>query len=288
MKSKKSILIAIIFIVVGLGVTTYAYFDSGWSTFNFNTKYGNVGLGSFEMNNHHEYSNSNSTTLDSFKSLNIDLNYADLKIEKSDSQDFKIDINYKNENSKVTHEIRNGTLFISDNYFKKANYRNNRNEIIVYIPTEAIITNLKSYSDYGETKINYLNAEKIEIENNMGSIKIENSIFTNSDIDLDMGEFIANNTIFTNLNLECSMGSAEIDGQILGNNELSMDMGSLNLNLNQLKDDTKIKAESDLGSIIIDGTKSTGFSSEQIINPHGTNTIELETNMGSVEINFIQ
>lgn len=288
MKNKKSILIAIIFIIVGLGISTYAYFNSGWSTFNFNTKYGSVGFGSFEMNNHQEYNNSNSATLDSFSSLNIDLNYADLKIEKSDSQDFKIDINYKNENSKVTHEIKNGTLFISDNYFNKAKHHNNRNEIIIYIPEEVKITNLKSYSDYGETKINYLNAERIEIENNMGSIKIENSIFTNSEIDLDMGEFIANNTIFTNLNLECSMGSAKIDGQILGNNELSMDAGSLSLNLNQPKDDTKIKAESDLGSITIDGTKSTGFSSEQIINPNGINTIELETSMGSVEINFIQ
>ncbi len=285
MKNKKSILIAIILIIVGLCISTYAYYSSGWSTFNFDTKYGHIGLGPFKTGITNKYKNTATNNLDPFKELNVDLNYADLIIEKTDSNEYKIEIDTRSDNSKVTYEIKNDSLYIADTYYKKIN-NNHRNIVTIFIPESIEINNFKSYSNYGETIINDLIAENIEIENDMGSIKIKNSQFTNSEIDLDMGKFIANNTIFTNLNLECNMGSAEIDGQILGNNELSMDMGALYLNLNQLKDDTKIKAESDLGSITIDGTTTSGFSSEQIINPNGKNIIELETNVGAVKINF--
>ena len=295
MKSKKPLIISSILIAVGLVICIIAFAISGLKTFGYKTRYGNIGIG--HHNGHYSMgayisddeniiNNSEIKKLENFNKLNINLNYADLRIKQSENEEFKLEVNYKNNNSKISYSVKNNTLIIEDAYYHKAKHKNRRNEIIVYIPNNVEIEKLNSYCDYGETNIDNLNATNIDIENNMGSINITNSNLTNSEISLDMGEFIATNTVFSNLNLESSMGAAEIEGQVLGRNEISMDMGSLTLKLNQVKEDTKLIAEADLGSITIDGTTSSGISSEQIINPSGTNSIELEASLGSIEISF--
>ncbi|MDL2310576.1 DUF4097 domain-containing protein [Peptostreptococcaceae bacterium OttesenSCG-928-C18] len=292
MKSKKALIISSIFIVIGLIICVIAFSISGLSSFSFDSRFGNVlfnnngaNVNSYIGKGGNTITQSEIKELDSFNRLNINLNYANLNIKKSEDEKFKLEVIYKNDNSKIKYEIKNNTLSVEDIYNHKVKH-NNRNEITIYLPTNVELEHFNSYCDLGETKIDSLNAKNIKIENNMGSIKITNSKFTNSEIDLDIGEFIGENIIFTNINLESNMGSVTIDGQILGQNELSMDMGALNLKLNQSKEDTKLVAESDLGAITIDGVTSSGISSEQIINPSGTNSIELEANMGSIDISF--
>ncbi|WP_164995843.1 DUF4097 family beta strand repeat-containing protein [Miniphocaeibacter massiliensis] len=288
MKNKKTIIFASILIFLGVIICFIAFGISGWKTFNYNTKYGSIGFGHYKFS-HIEgeiIEKSGLQTLEEFNKIGIDLNYADLIIKSSDNEDYKIEVNYKNKNSKVAYDVKNKVLNIEDTYHKNFRHRNNRNEIIVYIPNSVEIESFQSYCDYGEITIEKLNSKNIEIENNMGSVNISDSKLTNLEIDLDMGDFTATSTIFTNLDLESNMGSVEINGQIFGSNELSMDMGELILNLNQSKENTKLIAESDIGSITIDGTTSSGLSTEQIINPNGKEIINLESNIGSIEINF--
>ncbi|QQK07951.1 DUF4097 family beta strand repeat-containing protein [Miniphocaeibacter halophilus] len=287
MKGKKSTIIAIIFIIIGLIISIFAYFQYGWESFSYNSKYGTIGF----KYDKHNYGNNNkilsteSFSLDSFNNLDIDLEYTSVEILPTKDSNPKIEIEYRNK-SKVHYSISNNTLSLNDEHYRSSHRNKNPNIIKLFIPENTEITSLECSLYLGELKISGVTCKKSTIETNLGSIHIKDSNFENTEISLDLGEFVATNTILTNTEIENNLGSIEISGQVLGYNEMSVSMGAVNLNLKQDKDDTKIIADTDLGYIDVDGVSFKGISEDNPINPTGSNIIEIETNMGSIDINF--
>lgn len=287
MKGKKSTTIAIIFIIIGLIISIFAYFKYGWESFSYNSEFGTIG---FNYHNH-DYKNNNkilsteSYSLDSFNNLDIDLEYTSVEILPTKDSNPKIEIEYRNK-SKVHYSINNNTLSLNDEHYRSSHRNKNPNIIKLFIPENTEISNLECYLDLGELEITGLTCKNSNIETNLGSIHIKDSNFENTETSLDLGEFVATNTILTNTEIENDLGSIDITGQVLGYNELSVSMRTVKLNLKQDKDDTQIIADTDLGHIDIDGESFKGMSEDNPINPNGSNIIEIETDMGSIDINF--
>lgn len=287
MKGKKSTIIAIIFIIIGLIISIFAFFQYGWESFSYNSEFGTIG---FNYHNH-DYKNNNyvlsteSFSLDNFNYLDIGLEYSSVEILTTKDNKPKIEIEYRNKN-KINYSLKNNRLSLYDDYYRSSHRNKKTNIVKLFIPENTEISSLECSLDLGELEITGITCKKSYIETNLGSISITDSNFENSEISLDLGEFIASNTILTNTEVDNDLGSIEISGQVLGYNELSVSMGAVNLNLTQNKDDTQIIADRDLGYINIDGESFKGMSEDNPINPSGSNIIEIETDMGSININF--
>lgn len=289
---KKSTIIALISILAGIVISLIAFFTIGPKSFYYENGRGSIGFlfSDYDDDDYIHYNkndfllNSEGSTINNFSKINLDLNNSSIELIGTENEENKIEVSYKND-SKIYYSIKNDTLKVYDISNRHHKNYKNANIIKIYIPKDRIIKSLYSDLNIGYLSINDLEFGNLELENDLGNININNSNINNSDISLNLGELNAKNTIFTNLELDNEMGSININGQIIGRNNISVDMGEIILNLNQNKDDTYIIAENNMGNISIDGKDYS--SSENIdINKAGTNVIELEANMGNIELNF--
>lgn len=88
------------------------------------------------------------------------------------------------------------------------------------------------------------------------------------------------------LDVSCDVGSVNFDGSVSTKVEADCDVGSINLILAGAATDYNYQIKCELGSINVDGRSFAGFSNKQTIDNGGTKKMELECDVGSLNVKF--
>ena len=208
--------------------------------------------------------------------LDIDVNFTNLIIKSGNT--LIAETNNKNINCKQNNQ----NIQIKEkqhNFFSK----NNRGDLIVYVPED-------------------LNFKKVKINAGAGKIRIENINTENLDLELGTGETIINKLNVTNdckieggagkvsilsgkiggLNLNLGIGNIDIISVIMGNSKIDAGIGNLSLKVQDNKENYTIESNSGIGNIKIDGIKVT----EDTKYGNGKNIIKIKGGIGNIDIEF--
>lgn len=205
--------------------------------------------------------------------LNISLAASKLTITKGDNN--VLDTN----NKYVKMEIKDGTLYIKEE--KHHFSRKNKYEVNVTLQ-ETIYDSIKLESGAGKFKIDSLKTNNLDFEFGAGAGVIDNlEVYKNAKIESGVGSVQILDGELNNLDLDVGVGKFVLNSDIKGNSKVEAGIGSININLKQPKDNYTVSIDKGIGSIKIDGEKS---SSKKFGN--GINTLDIDGGIGSINLKF--
>ena len=207
--------------------------------------------------------------------LDIDIKYANLIIKTGDS--LKAETN----NKYITTNQKNNKLIIKE---KKHNiFKNDKSELIVYVPEDLILDGVSIDAGAGKIEINNLSTKILEFDLGAGKTKINNLIVLGSaEIDGGAGEITIKNSSINNLDLDTGIGKCTLSSKLIGKNEIDVGVGELDITLLGSKEDYRIITEKGIGSIKIDNED---IKSNQIYGT-GENNIDISGGIGSINVKY--
>lgn len=207
------------------------------------------------------------------KKLNIELSTSNLIIKEGTS--FKIETTSNN----ISVDESKDMLKIKE----KNNNIVKKEKVYIYIPDNYYFDIVDISTGVGEANINNLNANEITYEIGAGIVSIEYiNILNKSTINCGTGKLNIYNSILNNLDLELGVGDSYINSKILGNSKIHSGIGSLLINIIGTVEDYKFNVNKGIGTVKIHDN----IMSDDLIYGEGTNFIDLESGIGSVEVNF--
>ena len=99
-----------------------------------------------------------------------------------------------------------------------------------------------------------------------------------------LGSITIDDTLFTNLDISADMGNVEFSGRIDGNITVRADMGNIEVELEGKEHDYNVELGSDMGEVKYKGEKQGG--SYTCYQENAVGEIVLYCDMGSVELEF--
>lgn len=180
-------------------------------------------------------------------------------------------------------ENRDGILKIKEKEFRFFWNNVSNSNIIVYIPENTKLTNVKIETGAGKVTIEKLSSEKLKLDLGAGSVKIcDINVETETRIDGGVGKVEIENSVLNNLDLDCGVGEFKMTAKLIGNADIDCGVGRLEIDLIGNEEDYKISAKKGLGSFNI--------ASKEIQNDttygNGKNYIKIDTGVGSTQIRY--
>lgn len=214
---------------------------------------------------------------------NLDVDLAFCKLEIREGVTFKVET--KNVSDKFECELKSNKLIIKDSKINNDWYEleDITPEVIIYIPKDYKLYDVTIKTGINETKIENLECEKLDLEMGIGKYEVDNLVSNNAEIEAGAGETIIKNSEFERLKLDGGIGKLAITSKVTNNAEIDSGIGRLEIGLIGNKEDYKIKAESGLGNLLVDGNS---IKNNQTIY-NGNVNIKVEAGVGETEINVI-
>lgn len=207
--------------------------------------------------------------------VKIDLETSNLEIRKGKSfQVEKVNIvtDFK---CKVTGD----TLEIKERNLDWFNHVDGTSTVIIYVPEDSVLDELEISTGVGIADIQGVKTVKLDIEAGAGKVTLNNVIAQKADIDGGAGSFIITDSILTDLDFDCGVGVTSITGDIKGNSKISCGVGKTELHLMQAEENYKIRVETGLGEMTLNGDACTSG-----IYGNGDDYIKIDGGVGKVEI----
>ena len=217
------------------------------------------------------------------ESLDINLSKSKLEIKTGDS--FKVE--FVNVSKKLSTKLDNSgkELKIEDETLKLFENRNSNSKVIVYIPSNYELKSVKlDLVGVSGTYIEGFKSEKLEVGIGAGRYEINNVQAKSCEIDSGAGETYINNSTFDNFEFNGGVGKATINCKVNAKGNIESGGGKLEVNLIGSKDDYKVRAETGIGNLTIDGNK---VKDGEVIGNGNTN-INVEAGIGETSINFVE
>lgn len=186
---------------------------------------------------------------ESIHNLELDLQYADMKIVETDSK--KITLVLSGDTGDITYRQQGSTLEISDE-------------------SEWVISFLK-----GKGKDTAL---RLEIPKGMQ--------FHETEIEIGTGQLEIGYLDTGELSLECGVGDIICSGMIRRDAEINCGVGSITMELDQKESDFNYEIECGVGSIQVGNMSFDGLGTEQSIENKAAQTMDLECGVGDISIRF--
>lgn len=206
-------------------------------------------------------------------SLNISLAASKLTITKGDNN--VLDTN----NKYVKMEIKDGTLYIKEEKHRLS--RKNKYEVNVTLQ-DTIYDTIKLESGAGKFNIDSLKTNNLDFEFGAGAGIINNlEVYNNANIESGVGSVQILDGELNNLDLDVGVGKFVLNSDIKGNSKVEAGIGSININLKQPKENYKVSIDKGIGSITVDGEKT---SSKKFGN--GENILDIDGGIGKITLNF--
>ena len=181
--------------------------------------------------------------LNRFTEIKANTNIGEFRIEQGDQ--FKIESTYTRDWLKPIYSVNNGRLEISQPHKKHKNIGGTNNcRIILTVPAGTELSQINIDSNVGDVKLRSIVAGDIDINLNVGEISIRQSKFDKVDADTNVGEI-----------------DIDADGDI---------------------DDYTISASTDVGDVRINGK---GFKHSYNSKGNTNKMIKANTNVGEININ---
>lgn len=209
-------------------------------------------------------------------SLDIDVAFTNLIIKSGES--LKIETNNEN----INYQQNDLNLQVKEkahNWF----FKNNKGDLIVYIPDGLEFEKVKINAGAGKIQIENINTKKLSLELGTGETTIEKlNAVDNCKIESGAGKVDIYSGKINNLNLDIGIGKFKLTSSIIGNSKINAGIGSLELNIQGNKEDYKIKADKGIGTIKIDGR----IVEDNYAYGDGENEVKIEGGIGSISVDF--
>lgn len=212
-------------------------------------------------------------------SLDVESSIAKLEIYEAD----KIAVEATDVTKKFSATVENGKLLIKEKATTNISINGQVNPTIkVYIPEGFVFESVDIESGVGDTYIESLEANIVEISTGVGNLEAEYiDAKTKIDIEAGVGRLNIRNSILNNLSFEAGVGEYNITTYLTGNSKLECGVGNGTLTLNDFSQDmSKIRVQKGIGDININGQN---YSNNQTYG-NGTNIIDVEGGVGNVSI----
>lgn len=170
----------------------------------------------------------------------IDIDIKSSNIILKTAENFKVETNNKD----IKYSYEDGKVLIKQNNVNKWYLnKNNNSKLIFYIPNE-------------------ISLEKINLNNNVGDVKIDFEKISNLNIDLDVGDIF-------------------VKSMLGGKNIIKSNIGDINLELSLKQEDYKFEFDKDIGEVKLNNNKI----KRDTITGDRNNNLKIKTNIGDIKIN---
>ena len=208
--------------------------------------------------------------------LDIDVAFTNLIIKKGDN------LIAETNNKDINCKQNNQNLQIKE---KQHNWlsRNNKGDLVVYIPENLEFEKVKINAGAGKIQIENINTENLYLELGAGETIIEKlNVKDDCKIESGAGKVSIISGNINELNLDMGVGKFEITSAITGNSKINAGIGNLELNIKGHKENYTIKADKGIGSIKIVGKEM----ADDVTYGDGENSIKIDGGIGSIKIDF--
>lgn len=170
----------------------------------------------------------------------IDIDIKSSNIILKTAKNFKVETNNKD----IKYSYEDGKVLIKQNNVNKWYFnKNNNSKLIFYIPSE-------------------ISLEKINLNNNVGDVKIDFEKISNLNIDLDVGDIF-------------------VKSMLSGKNIIKSNIGDINLELSLKQEDYKFEFDKDIGEVKLNNNNI----KRDTITGNSNNNLKIKTNIGDIKIN---
>lgn len=211
-----------------------------------------------------EKENTVTKKLDSFNKLDIDINYNDVLIQQTDSD--KASITYPNNRKAPIHtSVTDDTLVVKDQPSGKINlffnytsglldiqrFLSGKNpfdddKIIISIPKDTKVENLKSNLKTSDLEIDHLSFKNVEVFSAVGEIEIDKTIIDSGNLSTNTGELHIEDSEISNTKMNVNTGDTVIHQSILSSTSLSTNTGDFKgENITYRKDNQLVQSTGD-------------------------------------------
>ena len=205
----------------------------------------NISFDDEEVDNNevHGGKNSYDEKLESFSSIKIDAAVMGITIEQGD--DFRIESSFNRESMRPKFSVNGNKLVVSQGERKQhgINMGGHECRLVITIPSGTSLSSIDIDSNVGDVRLRELEAEEIDIDLNVGEIDVRNVVFN---------ELRSNNNV-----------------------------GEISINPVSNLDDYDISATTDVGEVRIDGRN---YKKSYNSRGNGHKKIKVNTNVGEINI----
>lgn len=212
-------------------------------------------------------------TYDNVEKLDIELSNAALEIIQG--SDFSVSSN----DSRIKVKNSSGRLKVTESSVASFDGR----KVTITIPNGVVFEEIAVESGAGIVEADTLQCKKFNLEVGAGEVSVNKLVVSSSaDIEVGVGKLNVKNSEINNFSLEVGVGEGVITGIITGKSEIDAGIGEVNLTVTLPKDNYTVKAETGIGSMVIDGEKIKG----DCVLGNGSNILEISGGIGSVSVKF--
>lgn len=170
----------------------------------------------------------------------IDIDIKSSNIILKTAENFKVETNNKD----IKYSYEDGKVLIKQNNVNKWYFnKNNNSKLIFYISSE-------------------MSLEKVNLNNNVGDVKIDFEKISNLNIDLDVGDIF-------------------VKSMLSGKNTIKSNIGDINLELSLKQENYKFEFDKDIGEVKLNNNKI----KRDTITGNSNNNLKIKTNIGDIKIN---
>ncbi|GAA0086556.1 hypothetical protein UT300007_29960 [Clostridium sp. CTA-7] len=262
-KTKKLILLSICLIVLGITMAIIGLLSGGHGSI----VWGKDGLEIYDKANIIKENNE----LEKFNDVNIDVDFGDIEVIKSDK--YAIEVEYNKEVEELTYKVENEKLTVSNNRWGKRffsmGFIDNNTLVKVYIPENVALNNLDIQNksgnlivdnievknsnincDFGNATINNITGDKINLTGKSGKVYTKNLKLEELVLYVDFGDVISENINTTTFESNLKSGTLDIKTLTANNAKINSDFGDVK-GIQLVTNGLLVRAKS--GEINIDG-----------------------------------
>ncbi|MCR4669773.1 MAG: DUF4097 domain-containing protein [Saccharofermentans sp.] len=237
----------------------------------------------------------NEEELEAFKSIDVDTNIVNFKIEEGDGYKVKTEfpseldtkINVEGDTLKVEVKGKDGVNFDIVNFGNGISDKRCNLTVVIPKGASSSLENLKIVSNAGNVNLDDLSFEKIDIDCDASNIDIKDIVSRKCTIDTNAGNVQIKDCDLGDLAVKTNAGNIEFDKTKMTDLEIKSNMGNIDL------DDVtfgKGNIESDVGNIEVDGTydelkAESDIGAISASSDKDDTVFDLDTDIGAVTVN---
>ena len=210
--------------------------------------------------------------LDNIESLDINLEYASLKVKKGN----RLSVSTDSDEIKVTNY--KDVLKITEKNNRKL-FKDEKRTVILYVPEDMKFKTVNIETGVGAVNIENISTDGLNLSSGVGKTVINNILANLANIETGAGDMLIRNGNLNNSTIEIGVGKLDVNAVFTGSNKIEAGIGALKLSLHN-SDDYKISFSKGLGSISYNGDTINGDTTVG----NGNNYISIEGGIGSIDV----
>lgn len=227
--------------------------------------------------------------LNQVKKINIDLDVADVRIQKSNTNPY---IEYtelkRGEEDVYTIDVsyENGVLNLKSNIKGKELSMKNKIQILrIFLPMDKNLEEIKANINAGDVKVSDLEVRNLDLNVKSGHISFENSFFGGS-VSNEAGDITLEKSEILNTKLATNAGDIVINESKLGTrSDFSTQTGDIIINSTDSLDNYNVKANLEVGNFILGNISYRNIKDGFSKNNKAQKDISLKTKVGDITFN---